>query len=1682
MAGCSFSQRLRTGTPAQVLQTLREAIETTGTAELTSQLLNAVKTGSIPPTVVSIYIPLSRDPKAILAALEQTHSTSILGFAIKHLAKVLRSESGFARTWIALGGTPGIVRLMRELSVANVDRLCRALGSTGSALAAKDMREQRMSALLDMLCQHDANNAVSISEPRPLRSSYKHLVSACTAKVSMRWEQTESWSERGRENLYHAHPKAYKQQALQACFSPEIKTLNLHGLPKPLMLDFGFLVDILVCIAKRDAKDLHVNPKDFINMLALPLMKRFKRRKRAVVSQDQVLGDQLWDLMDVCLERHPDFAEELNFKRGRLLWLAIICWDRVPTEERRLRLGAVVQSLMSLVPASQIPNLCDFPGVLGAVSRPRRYDLLTQILRLPGKYGIDIASPGSTDKAKLKDLKHINDLFPCELFKMLPVDQSLGLVDFLSEVRPDNAFLRPSEWGGLTITSHANHENLAQGGFPIPYCCLIGFLAPLDPRRFSPKLRNNIENVVEAEMAHAAQSREWMGRSTGAKSALFLCIASGSSELYSKTLAWARRFDKDFHVVRELYQCETLRTKEGLELLCGIPSKPRLAGKTVAMVREDIRAGNKIILQLLETAAAGLQEPFFEASVWSSVGSLASSVVAHRFRFINAFQSENGLSDEEVYDLVWKPTLGMLIEAEEFTLQEEHEELGFARLQGLLRCSVPKDTRTHVWKFLDGLAKARDELWQQERIKRRPPVSTLGSPWPKGLPAHFLCDLEFQDASPNLPYVLARAKAVVFGKPTILLSSPPEDQELRGAIEGFVDDYDACLKIFVDYHNNEITDRHARLVHAWNYATTYLTGDRMTTEEARIFWHRLASFNPKVCKSVPLEPPQPKLPGPVFPAVNGPAEPAEWHPNPTINMAKANVRELDFTCLDSMLTKAYSIGCSWPFQKQANRQKITVTVPAPPSFWDLHQYEQPLSGEAKDAFVAAGILSLNSKAGSDTLLMRPYPTVEDPRFPALYLADEFLENVEKSHLVHNGPLLAGLRRFRKRAPVELICQLTSSLLSRLRRAKMPNFSDRRLAIDLLKFLMTSERPILAWDVIRDMVINRQGDSSWSRHVFTIKFFSSLPAKDARLCFEDISSAIVEGLKMQAQNKRAPTPDGDASDKEDASSDIITKPAIKVTTVKLLAEVLRGSKFMDKMTVCRILGDILASAKHIDIRVAATQSLIEVFSTAGNDKLKSTVFEYLRVHVVPAAASLDEGRVMTEEDWVKVEMDSAVPDVDNTFDRPLLGLLLFPGTMTPKWKEKWTTELLGEVLELSIENNRKWMRLFLQANDLESLLRGKDLPAFPVDYGMLGTLFRDRSECIPAEVFHVLQELVMTNLSPPPNIAAVTRTVQKDPVLFNSNAGQHWLWLFHNRTSAVSLGADVATTLNKPTSSWALHRRPSGVTVASVQEFILSMAGALIVPSDSANFNRLVQALAVFPPGPRDLAASQANARPVIADIITRIDSFRTTPGWQADPCRSPRTLPNTFQLSLQLMRYPLKPTEVAVFAKDVAKAVDVLERRVRETGMPYHQDWEELKRAVLRNATFVPQDEFLRIAAALVKRVEGKEGARGLERPGLAEHLVVELVAELIREGGDPRDEGIVRWARDFLDKRLGGSEVEVLRELAGVTLGVIWAGVEAGRAAYRFWTKYEEKWVAALKARVEYDENNEDEASELDE
>ncbi|KAK0639190.1 hypothetical protein B0T16DRAFT_422595 [Cercophora newfieldiana] len=1680
MADTLLDRQLRTATTTQVSEILAKARETTDAAPLTSHLLAATQTGALPPAVFQQYISQHehRDPHALAAALKQTHSASIRRVAISQLEVALRPGPQFRATWAALGGAAGIAALLRELSVHDVEALCSAIGTAGGRRDPEATAEKEAAVTELYILVYKSSPDEELPEDRderPLRASYRRLFGACTAEFRSQWHRKEitdtaaptpSYTQGSGSIAYPDYLLPGQEEKLRG---PRKRSDKLNGVE--WLLSQEKLRNVQREAAEKidlcHGKDLKIDAPEFYRGILLRLTTLMGRRRPPNGTRDKT-----WEMVLGCFKRWPELCHELNFEKDGLLSHAIRWWNYVPTEERHVQAGVVLRALLDLVPRSMFPTLVEYPEIL-RVKLAHRWELFVWLFRNPKKYGINAESPTDEDKEKLKGLKNTTS-FPSQLFILLPADKAVDLLNLISDARPDHTFLS-RRWGApgyrQTILSElAEPGKNDHADFPIVHSLALTRLGPKDPRRLDSEVLNNIEDLLKTRMSKASQSRDWSDRLFWTKSALFLTIAAGSLELYSKTLRWARRFDKDPQTVCRLYQAEVINTKEGLNLLAAIPSTNRLSTVPINTVKADIVAANEVVIQLLETAAAALQEPGFSNSSWYTIGRLASTVVNQRIQLVNAFQSHHKLSDEEVYNLVWEPTISMLTTAERIVIAEENAGLYMSKRHGLLEGFDVVEPRDHTWRFIDELARARDELWRQERVKRCPAVLSLDTPWPKGLPVHDLCQFRFGEATVKLPYVVSRAEAVVFADAKFLRRPAPTDDEMRNAISSFIDDYKSCVEIYISAGDGE-DHRKDRGARAWRHATTELTSEVITNEkQADAFWKRWAFTSLRKWMPEPSVSSMNLRPGPVFPRQEDPNEPLEWHPDPEAKATPSSERELPgpVSVLEALLQGQYPSRLPWDVQPLPTRR--TVTIQAVPGFWCPSRYDSPLSGETQDVYIAAAMLYINSRIGSDTSLFRKaYPSAENPRFPAVYLADEFLEESKPDSLFS---CLSILQSYQERVPPELLLQLARSLLERLRTIEKNRANHLKLAMDIILLLSRGERPLIACDVIQDILIDGQGDSAWHRHLFNSGFLALLPAEEVKRFLNGMTDAMTNRL-AQAKKNRTPTPAPLLEDQPAAKS---SQPFIKITTVKMLAQTLRGSTVVDEHTICGILAKILSNSDHMDIKIAGIESLVDVFTNTKNVKLKHTIMDVLRKRVAPIAASLVERRPMTEEDWAKAEAEGTVPEIADVSptERPLLNLLFHIGLdsnlkLTPEWNRQWVETVLFDILEQSTQNNKRWIALFEKANSL-SRPAGESLPAVPVVARMYNDLLRDRPEFVSASIFERIRQHVMANISPPPGIAAINAKIKGDAVLDASKGVGHWRTLFANgNIGTLYLGIDTcAALLNRPASVWA-NFPADGITVPLLQDFLFSVARIFIDASDLRSLNHLEVALSTVPSwgfNRKHCRESQiANAIPVLERIVSHVKSLRT-PEWQRDRHRCPRHLPDTFESRLRMLPYPstsFNPNsepapddEITAFGNKVIALIDELVSR----GTPYHDDWNTLKAAIAR--TPVSKSDFLRIALVLGKGVADPEEPR---EPTLAEYMRAELARELIRKGEDPKDRAVLRRTRDLLVLQWKHNPNEVIRERARATIKGLKESAKTRRDGNQFWAKYAEEWNSAVAA-----------------
>jgi hypothetical protein len=527
MVDSSLNSRLRAGTQPEVAAILKETLKTTDTASLTTHLLSAAETGAIPPTVLYIYVGLSNDPYTVAGALRQKHSTSIRRMAIRCLGRLLEPGPNFASSWTALGGATGIAALMRELSVNEVGYICRVLGRSppGSDVDAREERERAMSELLGLLYQldpdmdEDDESMAATREPRPLRQQFGYLVQSCTPETREQWYRLVDPKE---PEVKPGHPyppylEPGQEEKLEGAADLSAGDSKLSGidwlLRQSVLRRTRMIKNLLEQIAECDAKDLKIKPGVFMQDIIEPLARRTAKKKLPAG-----LRGKVWDLIVSCVKRWPQVADSLNFSQDGLVGLARRRLTCVPTEERRLHAGRVLQSLIELIPPARVSRISDYRRILLQFGNPvQRYQLLTWLLCLNG---IDLESPGDVDKANLQKLLETD--LPSNLFLLLPSDKMADFLSLVVEVRPDRTFLQPSN--GYTILSQrAEPASVTHGDFPILHCMLLSRLSPDDPRRLESEVFNNVESTLKSRMQKSSQSREWSDRYFWAKSALFLC-------------------------------------------------------------------------------------------------------------------------------------------------------------------------------------------------------------------------------------------------------------------------------------------------------------------------------------------------------------------------------------------------------------------------------------------------------------------------------------------------------------------------------------------------------------------------------------------------------------------------------------------------------------------------------------------------------------------------------------------------------------------------------------------------------------------------------------------------------------------------------------------------------------------------------------------------------------------------------------------------------------------------------------------------------------------------------------------------------------------------------------------------------------------------------------------------------
>lgn len=1562
---------IRASTGTKVAQYLRHALEISSDELITQELLQAVERGSVPPLVFTIWLGISRSPLAIKQALTQNISVKIRKVGIRRLRKELNSQP-WEEVWDGLGGTAGFLDIFSDLSVHEVRAMCVVVGSFSKGQDMERKRERVTELLTALIPRSFPDATYQISDKRPVGDYYQNLVPGCSAPMVKRILMKEvpgEWENVKERHLFKYHSETLRDLTLQTIIPQSIhcpswlpSLLDQYdpapGSEPELSISMQFSFNVLRMLAKKPSST--IPSRSYLGYVVEPLIRQTLRKRaslpcliniielaleymyqhptaadgfsRILVEPIMVQAqkqDDSWpqqrkiiDLVYRYVDKQPNAAKELR----RFLQLVGGCLSRHPEIEPQFK-----ALLCHNHKGNKFQEIGSFLRLLYSASSSTRYTLLRFCCKTVLQRDID----------NVDDLKRIGGVVPINLFNVLETEDALSLLKRLRKARGDYNLVDSGHY------SSSARMPLEYGGFGgDPEIIQILLMVRLGQIQEAEVLA---EPQIQARKKRAMASSDQSQRAFYARSVLNYAAASGSTRLFKDVILWARRFVRDPLTISSLYE---MYTDEAKSILSGIPLKIA-EDLSISALHESIKEANSILEILFETACSALREPSFNPNHWNRTFLLFSHVTQSRMRRSKQLKETCGFADDDIYEAIWDNTLNQLIRLEEEGLKPGHERLGINTLSGILGSwgySEVKNQLPSTYRFMDNLAKRRDELWRKFRPTIHPAAATLPEPYPRGLPIQHLT-ADFRIESPYMeahtPYIFSRVYSALFPDPEAALIPYPKDEESQAAIGHFIDDYNFAIATFIPERlSNE--EKKRRIDRAWAYAIGPLSESRMSKDEAVRYWQNegAGKFPQETSASFRVSE------WPTIPVVDDPSQVEEWNPMPPRESKDIEVRRLgELSYIDLSRRISRSSGSKIDSRLDYFTPEIPGQRHGEAGIWHWARFERAKKVPAiREGYILLSHLLLDAQnPGTHRILSTPFPSKLDVRYPALYLDDQALLKRDYS----SSGALTALEAHLEDIPLELFTQLTNNTMRALDAAdtgKSEYINLESTAFRLIKLLAKSDRPGLATKLAVRTIIDRPDASSWHRQLLAPSIFRRLSATDARACFSSFATAIVTKLEEQAQAKKAAQERAREAEKDETSDTTETKPApqpyVKVTTVKLLAQLLRDTEFVSEDFSIDILTTLSQKASHADIKQAVVDSLLNMLKTSPPE-LSAKILASLE-SIIPMSGKLNERQPISEETWAAALNNPdgpAPPEVELSKEEnvPMLTTLLeflsdaaVSSSNFQYRREYWNRIILPLVENLKREMS-KWLRIFLASVEAPSDLL-EHLPIVPRNTEVWKTLLRENAELCTLSMLEEYVNYLIFSIKPHPSAIEINKRLNADPALRSKPASQIWLRLYGSGTGALNRGAHF-------TLPWLLGRTTAldegGITDKPVQELFLKLFTATLW-SDTPRYFYIDKLTKELWPGKFTKRWLELE-KPLVEAMVLYVENLKTR-DWERDPKRQPSVLPDTFPLRLWLLKYPKTEglggdgeSKCKAYAEQVSKLIDQI------TGSLYHKKLAQIK-------------------------------------------------------------------------------------------------------------------------------------------
>lgn len=277
------------------------------------------------------------------------------------------------------------------------------------------------------------------------------------------------------------------------------------------------------------------------------------------------------------------------------------------------------------------------------------------------------------------------------------------------------------------------------------------------------------------------------------------------------------------------------------------------------------------------------------------------------------------------------------------------------------------------------------------------------------------------------------------------------------------------------------------------------------------------------------------------------------------------------------------------------------------------------------------------------LLQKPFPSVDDARYPSLYLDDAFQD---KSLNAFNA--VRHICDELDNIPPALVHLSTQNMMKQLwdlDRKEHEDHSAQELALTLLVRLDESDRPALVQNLALQTLLGRREASSWHRQLLKLSNLRRLLNTDAEAYIERFADGILARMPTRGDKQRdASHTDIDMDAEAGAAQQTSAKPFVKFTTLKALAQVLRDAECVDEEYMLDVLSRLLERATQPDVRLQIAKTLLSMYGTC-SPEFAEKILKSLDTLVV-ISGNLNESKPVSVLDrgWEAAEDTLELPRV------------------------------------------------------------------------------------------------------------------------------------------------------------------------------------------------------------------------------------------------------------------------------------------------------------------------------------------------------------------------------------------------------------------------------------------------------